>query len=181
MCERKFLCSGFLSEIQCQRFFRICVGPLTGTVYLWLASSICGGLVLFRVQCTYNTQQNNKKLPCARSLNLPYCCIACSLLLTHAQFYTLFWTNKSHASTLFFHNPPPPICSSTCVLLLTLVLSYQPYSIFPPSGFNEVYLLHSCSLCSQNTPHLRQNARGGVYKKRMETVYQGCGIKDVRM
>jgi len=66
---------------------------------------------------------------------------------------------------------PPPICSSTCVLLLTLVLSYQPYSNFPPSGFNEVYLLHSCSLCSQNTPHLRQNARGGVYKKRMETVY----------
>jgi hypothetical protein len=55
--------------------------------------------------------------------------------------------------------------------LLTLVLSYQPYSNFPPSGFNEVYLLHSCSLCSQNTPHLRQNARGGVYKKRMETVY----------
>jgi len=75
------------------------------------------------------------------------------------------------SSFLSFLPCPPPICSSTCVLLLTLVLSYQPYSNFPPSGFNEVYLLHSCSLCSQNTPHLRQNARGGVYKKRMETVY----------
>ena len=28
----------------------------------------------------------------------------------------------------------------------------------------------SCSLCSQNTTHLRQNARRGVYKKRKERV-----------
>jgi hypothetical protein len=28
----------------------------------------------------------------------------------------------------------------------------------------------SCSLCSENTPHLRQNARGGAYKKIMEPV-----------
>ncbi len=31
----------------------------------------------------------------------------CSLLLTHAQFYMIFWTNKSHASTLFFNIQPP--------------------------------------------------------------------------
>ena len=96
-----------------------------------------------RLQCTCITRFLWEKLPCA-------------------IFFSSF---------LSFLPCPPPICSSTCVLLLTLVLSYQSYSNFPPSGFNEVYLLHSCSLCSQNTPHLRQNARGGVYKKRMETVY----------
>ena len=106
MCERKFLCSGFLSEIQCQRFFRICGGPLTGTVYLWLASSICGGLVCFRVQCTYNTQQTKTCHVHAHWICHIAAC-ACSLLLTHAQFYTLFWTNKSHTSTLFFNISPP--------------------------------------------------------------------------
>ena len=79
---------------------------------------------------------------------------------------------------------PPPICSSTCVLLLTLVLSYQPYSNFTPSGFNEVYLLHIIFFYAlEITPHLRQTSRG-EYTRKEWSLYnkdvKNKGCKDVK-
>ena len=147
MCERKFLCSGFLSGIQCY--------------------CICGGFSRIQCTCACAVDPNRySALVHLRWIPRDYSALV-SLDFSEKNCLALFF----FSSFLSFLPCPPPICSSTCVLLLTLVLSYQPYSNFTPSGFNEVYFLHSCSLCSQNTPHLRQNARGGVYKKRMETVY----------
>jgi len=170
MCERKFLCSGFLSKIQCQRFFRICGGPLTGTVYLWLDSSICSGLVCFEHSAlTTLNKQKNCHVHAHWICHIAAC--ACPLLLTHVQFYTLFWTNKSHASTLFFNILPPthmffnlrPVTNFGPVL--PAVLKF--YAVRLQWG---VFIAHHAFYALKNTPHLRQNSRGGVYKKRMEPV-----------
>ena len=106
------------------------------------------------------------------------------MLLTHAQFYTLFWTNKSHASTLFFNIPPP----THMFFNLRPVANFGPVlpavPNFTPSGFNEVYLLHIIFFYAlEITPHLRQNSRG-EYTRKEWSLYnkdvKNKGCKDVK-
>jgi hypothetical protein len=92
--SESFLAVDFFQKYSAKGFFSHMRWTLDGYSALVIGLLYLRWTRLFRVQCTYNTQKK-KKLPRARSLNLPYTACACSFLLCHAQFYTLFWT-KSH-------------------------------------------------------------------------------------
>jgi hypothetical protein len=147
-------------------FFAPAVDPLTSTVHLWLASSICGGLVCFEYSALTTLRQQNKIAMCTLiefAINFCMRLFFCYAMRNFLRFSGL----SVMSSTLFFNVPPPTymffnlfaVANSAFVLpLRTLIIRLQ-------ASMRCIYCT-SCPLCFQNTPHLRQNARGGVCKKR---------------
>jgi hypothetical protein len=123
---------------------------------------------LFRVQRTCTQQKKNCH---AHALWICHTLHALVLFCYAMRNFIRFSGLRVMSSTLFFNVPPPahmffylrPDANFALVLpVCSQILRLQ-------ASTRCIYCT-SCSLWSQNTPHLRQNARGGVYKKRMEPV-----------
>ena len=101
-------CSGFPLGIQCTLLhFASAVDLLRYSALVFL---ICGGLVLFRVQCTCTSEK----------------IVARALYAMQFFFsFSLFCSKRHVIIRCFLTPPPPPIWSWTCLLLLTFLLSFQ--------------------------------------------------------